>query len=290
MEAFYTNLESILNITQIQAKQLVSQFSSGDLDFFQTYFNVLPTAKFTTNNVSGNTTLNTDDENIGAGAFGIIKKNRTRSLVYKSLVNRYSSDKRLKYLKPIFQEIIVQTLLQSDANYGKYVCILNKVYRVGNDCVFQMEQLETTLGSYIQSNEEAYMANPEPINNVLLKTLLEVLEILNYFNATYGFSHNDLSLDNIMIKKDGSNPKLIDFGLSSINFGNIQIGKQLKSRIDPSYLLTKLALYLDINPSKFSKSLEILAMLPPETPIQTYIDNLQPTKKSPKKRRKTRKN
>jgi serine/threonine protein kinase len=210
--------------------------------------------------------------------------------VYKSLKNRYTSDKRLNYLKSIFQEAIIQTLLQSDTSYGKYVCKLYKVYKVGNDCVFQMEHLETTLGRYIQANEEAYEENPEPINIMVRKTAVKVLEIINYFNTTYGFSHNDLSLDNVMITKEGTNPKLIDFGLSSIKFDSIQIGKQLKTRYDPTYLLYKLWLYLDINPTEFSNTLETLTMLPPETPIQTYIDALEPKPKTPKKRRKTRKN
>jgi serine/threonine protein kinase len=122
------------------------------------------------------------------------------------------------------------------------------------------------------------------------KTAVKVLEIINYFNTTYGFSHNDLSLDNVMLTKEGTNPKLIDFGLSSIKFDTIQIGKQLKTRYDPNYLLYKLWLYLDINPTEFSNTLETLTTLPPETPIQTYIDALEPKPKSPKKRRKTRKN
>lgn len=289
MDIFYTNLQSVLNISAMQAQTLVETFNTGDLEFFQTYFSALPTATFSTKNASVNSTLYIEEENIGAGGFGIIKKNKTQPYVYKSLENKYYLTNPLKYLKSIYQEAIIQTLLQSDSSHGKYICNLYKVYRTGpNTCIFQMELLETTLGKFIRDKEESYLANPEPLNKILLKKLIKILEIINYFNATYGFSHNDLGLENIMI--NNNNLKLIDFGLSSIKFGTIQIGKQLKSKIDHIYLCSKLALYLDINPNEFSKYLETLVMLPAETPIQTYISMLKSqAKESKSKKSKTTK-
>ena len=153
-----------------------------------------------------------------------------------------------------------------------------------------MEPLDTTLEKLIDI--EAYEKNPEPINSLVLKVLIKVLEIINYFNKTYGFCHNDLSISNIMLPKTGnvvSQVKLIDFGQSSVKFSNIELGKPLKSRVDPQYLILKLFTTLDINPNEFSKKLEKLLELPADTPIQAYIDNLQEgiaNKKNKKKNNK----
>jgi len=296
MEQFYTNLRYILNISLEQAITLVTNFKTGDLDFFQTYFDALPSASFSTENSSENSVLYVEEENIGAGAFGTIKKNKTRPFVYKSLENKFFLSNPLTYLKSIFQEAIIQTLLQSDSSHGIYICKLYKLYKTGpNTCIFQMESLMmTTLAKFIRDKEESYIVNPEPLNKILQKHLIKILEIINYFNTAYGFSHNDLSLENIMV--DRNSIKLIDFGLSSINFGTIQIGKKLKSRMDQNYLCSKLATYLDINPNEFSKYLETLAIMPPETPIQTYIIMLKShltkshtTKSKPKKPKATKK-
>lgn len=299
MERFYTNLRFFLNISVEQAKTLVTNFETGDLVFFQTYFDALPPATFSVENdknAAVNSVLYVEEENIGAGGFGIIKKNKTRPFVYKSLENKYYLSNPLIYLKSIFQEAIIQTLLQSDSSHGIYICKLYRLYRAGpNTCIFQMESLMmTTLGKFIRDKEESYLANPEPLNKMLQKKLIKILEIINYFNTSYGFSHNDLSLENIMIHRN--NIKLIDFGLSSVNFGTIQIGKKIKSRTDQNYLCSKLATYLDINPNEFSKYLETLAMMPPETPIQTYITMLksqitksQTAKKSQTKKAQTKK-
>lgn len=201
-------------------------------------------------------TLFVEPENIGVGAFSVLKRNRTKKYVYKSIGNAmYPGDKRILYLKLIFKEAIIQTLLQSDVSYGKHVCQIYKVYRYGNSCIFQMEPLDTTLEKLIDI--EAYEKNPEPINSLVLKVLIKVLEIINYFNKTYGFCHNDLSISNIMLPKTGnvvSQVKLIDFGQSSVKFGNIELGKPLKSRVDPQYLILKLFTTLDINPNEFSKN------------------------------------
>ena len=309
MNAFYKTLEGVLSITDEQAKALVTDFNTRDLAFFQTYFEGLPSAKLEKNSNVKNAnskvvTLFVEGKNIGAGAFGVIKKNRTENFVYKYLKDKEAPEKRLIYLKSIFQEAIIQTLLQSDATHGQYICQLYKVYRQGNDCIFQMEPLETTfekrIGLEKDMDIEAYEMDPKPINALVLKVLLKVLEIINYFNRTYGFCHNDLSISNIMMPKsgnggnggnEGNGVKLIDFGKSSVWFGKIQIGIPSKYRIDPQYLIQKLQTILDINPTKFSKKLETLLELPSNTQIQTYIDYLQQwknnTRKNGGKRRRT---
>jgi serine/threonine protein kinase len=152
-----------------------------------------------------------------------------------------------------------------------------------------MESLETTLDKLI--DVDAYEKNTKPINALVLKVLLKVLEIINYFNTTYGFCHNDLSTSNIMVPKTGnvaSQVKLIDFGISSVKFGNIELGKPLKSRVDLQYLILKLFTTLDINPNEFSQKLEKLLELPADTPIKTYIELLQGAAGGRKKKRTQR--
>lgn len=264
MDKFYSNLASVLNTSPELAEQLVLNYNNGDLEFFQTYFTYFPTAVFAANNAKNNSvnmTIFVEEDNIGAGGFGSIKKNRTKPFVYKTIINRYSEEKRLQYLRPIFKEAIIQTLLQSDPKNGKHICKLYKVYRVGNECVFQIESLETTIEKYFEMN-------PGHITKVIVK----LLEIINYFKTTYGFSHNDLKLDNVMTVKQDI--KLIDFGLSSIQFDAVTIGKPSKTKADMQYLFYSLSKHLEVEPNEFSNLIDTMAQLPIDTPIQTYIHML----------------
>jgi serine/threonine protein kinase len=262
------SLESVLNITAPQVKTLLTQFNSGDLAFFQTYFNALPTAKIESTNVKNatvNATLFVDETHIGEGGYGTVYKNRNEPYVYKVIddYKRVENTNSLLYLKTNFKEAIIQTILQSDAAYGKYVCRLYKVYRSGNNFVFRIEPLETTLEKYIYENRFA-----ESRDETLAKTLLKLIEILNYFYVTYGFNHKDMSLSNVMTVKAGAvaeNIKLIDFGKSTVRFGDIQIG-ELKKR-DDTVILYKIIMYYLAE--KDRKPFAKIVKQPPETPIGT---------------------
>jgi serine/threonine protein kinase len=292
MELFYTTLGAVLNTTPEKAETLVTQFGKGDMDFFQSYFEELPSAKLEEGdekNTSVNVTLFVND-NLGSGGYGSVKRNRNKQFAYKIVPDRESSAKRLLYLKSIYKEAIIQTLLQCDPKYGKYICKLFKVYKVGNDCVFQVEIIQTTFEQYFRSFEESYMEDPAPLNATVLKVAVKVLEILNHFRTKYGFNHNDLSLSNIMTAKQGNTAeqlKLIDFGKSSVKFGNIEIGKPLQTRIDTQYFLSKLWGELDLNTTEFSGLIQTLSELPADTPYKTYVDALQ-EKKGGKRNKKTR--
>ena len=262
------SIESVLNITATQVKTLLTQFNSGDLEFFQTYFNALPTAKIESTNVKNatvNATLFVDETHIGQGGYGTIYKNRSEPYVYKVIddYKRVENTNSLLYLKTNFKEAIIQTLLQSDANYGKYVCRLYKVYRSGNNFVFRIEPLETTLEKYIYENRFE-----ESRDETLAKALLKLIEILNYFYVTYGFNHYDMSLSNAMTVKAGTvaeNLKLIDFGKSTVRFGEIQIGESGK-RSDTVNLYKNIMYYLA---EKDRKPFAKIVKQPPETPIGT---------------------
>lgn len=283
MDTFYNSLEKVLNINSEQAAALIEQFNTGDSAFFETYFKALPTVKLetgNTKNISANETLFVEEDSIGEGAFGTVLKNKSRPYVYKKILD----EKGLGYFQNNIKEAIIQTLLQSDANYGKHVCRLYKVYRDGYNLVFQIEPLEITLDKYIRVNK----LDDNVYQTTLPKVMLKMIEILNYFKWHYGFIHNDLSTGNIMTVKTGDiveNLKLIDFGMSQIKIGNIEIGKQKKLINDAGDLWKRIKYDMD---SRYRSPFDKILRLPVETPIQV-LTNIFIFKKSAGGR-KTRKN
>jgi hypothetical protein len=286
MDAFYAALESVLNITSEQAKTLVDNFNSGDLAFFQTYFDALPTAKLqTTNTISAITTLFIESEHIGEGGYGTVFKNRTQPYVYKFVTdyNRVNNKNSLIYLKTNFKEAIIQTLLQSDPTYGKNICHLYKLYRNNADFVFQLEPLETTLEKYMYTNRDKENL-PEIVEKILFKLIL----IINHFYVTYGFNQADAGTSNTMTANSqdfAENLKLIDFGVATITA--LKVGKLTQKPTSTQTLYAVLKYNLrESNRKLFAK----LVKLPPETPVKTLTNILQAkTKKGGTAPRKTRK-
>jgi len=179
MEIFYSTLESVLNINSEMAKRLVTNFNSGDLPFFETYFNALKTAKLVSSNAKNESvdeTLFIDEASIGEGGYGTLYKNRVRPYVYKTIEDytRVNNKNSLLYLKTNFKEVIIQALLQSDGTYGKHVCRIYKVYKTGNNFIFQIEPLEIALDKYIfKHHMEDHLYETMP------RVLLKLVEILN---------------------------------------------------------------------------------------------------------------
>jgi hypothetical protein len=299
MDVFYRSLAAILNTTEQRAMDLVANYNTGPLEFFQSYFDGLKSIKFKSNdavNNSANITLFVEENNIGAGASGIIKKNKAKPYVYKSIVDNWSPEKRIFYFRAIFKEAIVQTRLQSDSTHGKYVCMLSAIYKEGTNCVFKLEPLSINLAQYVASAEDPTTVCP---------ILVRLLEVISYFKAQYAFNHNDLKLNNVMTVQDGNvigNLKLIDFGNSSIKVGEVAFGKPSKSTPDMYFLFHNLKMELEgkayssnnnsvndeLLASDLFKTAESLSELPAETPIQTYIDRLKELKKGGSRTRSRR--
>jgi serine/threonine protein kinase len=279
----YLTLASILTTTPSLAERLVKEFSSGDQAFFQHYFDALPTAKLARNSTKNNTvnaTLFINDRSVGKGAFGLLEKNRSMPYVYKVISDQ--PKERLKHLKSLFREIIIQTLLICDPEYGHYVCQIYKVYKtgIGNTCIFKLERLEVTLRERIQQLNSS--GSPEKNTSEVRSVMLEIFKVLAYFRTKYGFYHNDLHLENIMTTNEGpiTDIKFIDFGFSTVNFEGINMSKgnsSLNRKSDCLTLIYFLNIYLKNVIPEFTALLSKLLKLPEATPISDYIDLLKPT-------------
>lgn len=293
METFYTSLATVLNTNKKRAKELVANYSTGDVGFFQTYFDGLKSAKLEESegggvNGSVNISLFVEEDGLGSGATGVIRKNRVKPYVYKSMADMYGPEMRLNYLKSIFKEAIIQTLLQSDTKFGRYICTLSAVYRVGKDCVFQLEPLANTLGQHLRG-----LVDPKAIGPVCA----QLFKVIKYFKGKYNFSHNDLKVENVMMVKASGDIKLIDFGLSSVKIGAIELGKPSLKRADIQYFLYSLKMALeakayegdepDMSFSDFSDFVEELLVLDISTPIDTYIARLEAGKGGSRKTRRS---
>jgi serine/threonine protein kinase len=277
---FYLTLASILTTSLSLAERLVKEFKTGDLAFFQRYFDALPTAKLVRNSTKDNTvntTLFIKDVTVGKGVFGLLQKNRGLPYVYK-VINDQPKE-RLKHLRSIFSEIIIQTLLGCDPEYGHYVCQIYKVYKMGSYCIFKLESLEVTLNERIRLLNQG--TNPEVNTTELRGVMLEIFKVLSYFRTKYGFHHNDLHLENIMTTKQGpiTDIKLIDFGFSTVNFDGVNISKgnnsALRRKADCLTLIYYLNIYVKNVTPEFSAVLSKLVKLPEATPIADYIHLLK---------------
>jgi serine/threonine protein kinase len=179
---------------------------------------------------------------------------------------RVDNKNSLLYLKTNFKEVIIQALLQSDVTYGKHVCRIYKVYKTGNNFIFQIEPLEIALDKYIfKHHKEDHLYETMP------KVLLKLVEILNYFYVKYGFNHNDMDTSNVMTVKTGDiveNVKLIDFGKSTVKFGEIELGETVKKRQDTDNLNKVVRYYMA---EKYIVPFNKIVKLPPETPYATLV-------------------
>ncbi len=140
----------------------------------------------------------------------------------------------------VFKESLIQQKLSCDSLYGHtipYVFSLKKrakkIYRIN------MEKIDNSI--YIRFDNflnelslNTVLNNKEKII-ILFKKLIGLSVVLNHFQDTYGFIHNDLKPDNFFVSRDISNLdlsivdtniKIIDFGLSGIKEGTNYIISQ----------------------------------------------------------------
>ena len=154
-------------------------------------------------------------EHLGKGAFGSVYKG-TSGHVYKRVEGIY---------KEVYREALIQSVLSSDKLHGQHICKIEALYRDKDDekpfFYFKMEAVDMTLAQYLD-----YLASPDKKIDTpqLAHILIEIVKSLDYFKKAYGFSHNDLHSNNIMINLLDNGDyifMLIDFGMSCIEVNNV---------------------------------------------------------------------
>lgn len=285
LATFYNNLASIINVSPELATNLVKNYNTGDLAFFQTYFDALPKLSYSKNNtknISANETVIVKDENAGKGLFGVIAKNRNNPFVYKKIEDKSLPSGRLGYLKSIFKEVIVQTLLQSDTTYGTNICHIYKLYRSANNCIMKLEILHITLKDAILASKNSFRKEPNAASSLLRDILVKIFEILDHFYKKYEFRHYDLHVSNVMSDSHGDiveNLKIIDFGLSYVKIDEQEIGV-LGSNFNDCY---NISFYMhhycgNIITKSLNDLLEKIIEYPDETPPSDYLKELKEAK------------
>lgn len=228
--ALAANLAPIINTTPERALALIEGYNTGTKEFFEEYFNSLPTVNFKRNNVvnsTANVTLFIEDGPAVSGAFGTVMRNRKNPVVYKQIKPHGKTG-----LKKIFKEIIIETLLQSDQTYGKHICTLYKVYRKDEKVILMIEALDVTLANRIErgvnGEEEIFDYEKNSASIKIRDLIVKILELAQHFKTVYKFEHQDLHLHNIMVSKKKENLfdsiKFIDFGESMVSFDDITLG------------------------------------------------------------------
>jgi serine/threonine protein kinase len=179
---------------------------------------------------------------IDGGAHGKIYISSDKSKIYKKIHLEGRTEKEVEEkIRAIFVEAFIQTILSSDATYGKNVCELIGLYRSEDfhtTMVTRHQAPKRVLTLYLVMKPlyknfwEALKYQHETTKTkmtkgALIRILKKIAEILKYFQETYQFSHRDLHAGNIMfpmkaggnpVEIDWDSPTLIDFGLSCLTY------------------------------------------------------------------------
>ena len=228
-----SSLANVIGDSAERAMRLIENIKTGDLEFFEGYFNKLPGINFSTNAnaESKNGIIYITGKSIGEGSYGSVFKNRNNPYVYKLVAdkskNKGDVQKKKRFLKGVFQELIIQTLLQSDEKYGDKICKIYKIYRKDDAFILKLQALECTLIDRLRL-DRPNIVDKNKFSKFVVDLILNVNEMLDYLYEKYGFRHQDLHEENIMTVYKGdiiSNMTIIDFGRSCVNFEDVKIGQ-----------------------------------------------------------------
>lgn len=190
---------------------------------------------------------------IDTGSFATVYRGKGEKIAYKVLrisgnnVNpaggiipgTYSDATLNNKLRIIFLEAWMQTVLGLDESVGPNITKINRIYRMSPvappynnkniEIIIEMQLLGLTTEGYIETSR------PSLAEFSYVKLLCEnLIHVLAYLRATYGFVHRDLHIKNVMFT--GRNVALLDFGMSCCSFLNSK-GKKViyadPDRFDP---------------------------------------------------------
>lgn len=180
------------------------------------------------------------DNPISAGKFGSIYQTLDKSSVLKFNKLFFPNTDINNYVQQyaLIKEAYIQHILSTDdsASITAVIPTLLGIYSYtkGSDrfIVFHMEKLDFTVGAVWDHTINTASNKKLPYKHIN-RLYSIVIGMLTQLYDKYRFSHRDLKLDNIMIKRATGQVKIIDFGMSAMTL--VFNGREYRIVNDISY-------------------------------------------------------
>jgi len=242
--AFSSIIQQPLQQTNAIIDRLKAIHASNDEPYFSEISNSLPgaTILFDTSEMKTGVFKYKDSvvnvAHISDGTYGKIFSGSNGN-VYKMIKIRSTDKKYERFCREIYVEAYIQTVLQSDPDYGKNIGKLIRIYRDSNMTkILERKTQSSTIVTQRKTSVDYHFylemenipiklidhINDLYIDNNTMRLSIEHIEpiysqlikLLQYFFLKYNFYHCDLHCNNVMMLEDGT-IKIIDFGRSCIN-------------------------------------------------------------------------
>ena len=119
-----SSLANVIGDSAERAMRLIENIKTGDLEFFEGYFNKLPGINFSTNAnaESKNGIIYITGKSIGEGSYGSVFKNRNNPYVYKLVADKSKNKGDVQKKKKIFKRGF------SGVDYTDVITIRRKIW------------------------------------------------------------------------------------------------------------------------------------------------------------------
>ena len=165
--------------------------------------------------------------NLGKGYYGAVTEctnsNLCRQVAIKKVFFKIKTSTPKVQLANFLKECIIQIIL---SEVSKPVGRVPEVYRIGisdeetpTSGFIISELMDDTLDKFIINKSE------EEKDVILTDALVQVADILDFFQKTVRFNHRDLKSNNVMYKTVGDKPvyRIIDFGFACILWNQLEV-------------------------------------------------------------------
>ena len=165
----------------------------------------------------------------GEGGYGVVTQctnsNLCRQVAIKKVFFNSKTSKPEVQLANFLKECIIQIIL-SEVSKPKQLIGVPEVYRIGisdeetpTSGFIISELMDNTLDNFI------YNKTGEEKDVIVTDALVQVADILLFFQKTLRFNHRDLKSNNVMYKTVGAKPvyRIIDFGFACITWNQLEI-------------------------------------------------------------------
>ena len=165
----------------------------------------------------------------GKGGYGVVTQctnsNLCRQVAIKKVFFNSKTSKPEVQLANFLKECIIQIIL-SEVSKPKQLIGVPEVYRIGisdeetpTSGFIISELIDNTLDNFI------YNKTAEEKDVIVTDALVQVADILLFFQKTLRFNHRDLKSNNVMYKTVGDKPvyRIIDFGFACITWNQLEI-------------------------------------------------------------------